>query len=125
MPFSYSGYGPRQPRHEATQSSARQLQVQRSAGMQPRAIEAELINLSRGGYQLRTHIPLEKGESITVELHDEQSGLGLTLPATVRWVREKRDATWLHGCRLSTQVDWETLGELFLNGILLTDQESG
>ena len=119
MPLSYSEYDLRRPRHEA--ATGFDVEVERSAGNLPGPVHAELINLSRGGYQLRTPVPLEVDESITLKLHHERSGLRLILPGTVRWTRSGDEATWLQGCQTSCEIAWETLGDLFLNGILGTD----
>ena len=121
MSFRYSGYGPRRPRHDVTAAAGFPVEVERSAAKEPGPIEAELVDLSRGGYQLRTSVPLAKGESITLKLYDEKSGLRLALPGTVRWTRSRDGATWLQGCRTSSPIEWETLGELFLSEILATD----
>lgn len=121
MSLSYSGYGPRKPRHEVSTGSGFPAEIERSAGQSAGPIEAELVNLSRERYQVRTHVALEKGESITLKLHDEKSGLSVSLPGAVCWSRSRDGVTWLAGCRSSSPVEWETLGELFLGGILATE----
>jgi len=121
MSLRYSGYGPRGPRHPGAGVASCRVEAERSADREPGLIQAELVDLSRDGYQLRTCVPLAKGESVTLRLHDKNSGLRLALPGTVRWTRSKSDSAWLSGCQASCELDWETLGELFLHGILATD----
>ncbi len=115
---------PRKPRHPAATGAGIRVEVERPAEAVPRTVEAELADFSRDGFRLLTAVPLEPGESITVRLHDANSGFNLTLPSTVRWQRIADDRSWSHGCMFARQVDWETLGELFLNGILDTGDAS-
>ncbi len=84
-------------------------------------IEGELIDLSRHGVRLRTKIRLSQQESITVRLRDDKAAVDLAIPGTVRWQRPEQDGTWSLGCALARQVDWETLGELFLGNVLVMD----
>ena len=53
------------------------------------------------------------------------SGVSLALPGKVCWQRPEDGDTWQLGCLCSQQVDWETLGELFLTGVLATDESAG
>ena len=79
------------------------------------------MNLSRNGFQLRTTAPLARGESITLQMRDPQTGFQTSLPATVKWRRAADDGWWSYGGTFTETVDWETLGELFLNKILDAD----
>ena len=113
-----SGYVPRKPRHRSTEP---EVEVIRSDAEDDGTLTAELVNLSRDGYQLRVSRPMAISESITTCISDEQTGLDVRLPAVVRWRRPDEGATWLVGCLSDAEIDLESLGELFLNGILLTD----
>jgi hypothetical protein len=115
------GYVSRRPRHQSAGSAGPRVQVERGPGREPSPIDAELLDLSRGGTRLRVAAPLKVGEAITVRLVDEKSGVELTRPSTVRWQRAEDDQTWTVGCMFTQQVEWETLGELFLNNLLSTD----
>jgi hypothetical protein len=79
------------------------------------------MDLSREGFRLRVAQPLEIGEALWLDLFEETSGFSLTLPATVRWRLEEPDGRWLLGCRSKRQLEWETLGELFLSKVLLAE----
>lgn len=84
-------------------------------------MDADLVDLSRDGFRLRAAVPLEIGESFFMDLFEEASALHLNLPGVVRWRLEDSDGRWLLGCQSQREIDWETLGELFLNKVLLTD----
>jgi hypothetical protein len=109
---------PRRPRYQANAAETIRAEVDRSGGD---AIEARLHNLSRTGFQLQVPVALMIGEAVRLQLHIEGRGLVLSLPSTVQWQRPAGDDTWLAGCQCEQPVDWESLGELFLNGILSQD----
>ncbi len=111
-------YIARRPRHQAGDVAPLRVEVERGPGSVPGSIEVELVDLSRTGVRLRSPVPLAEAEAITVRLHDDQSPPRLTRSGTVRWARPDRGDTWSIGCQFSQSVDWETLGELFLNEFL-------
>jgi len=110
----------RRPRHFAGRTTELRVEVERPAGHQPAVLQAELVNLSRDGFQLRIALPLEVEEPVTLRLRDEKSGFSMTLPGIVRWRHREDGDTCLLGCSSASQVAWETLGELFLHEILAT-----
>lgn len=112
----------RGPRHQAAGDPHLQVEVVRDPHQTPAMIEAELVDLSRDGLQLRAPVPLAERETIAVKLRHAESGVDLTLPATVCWCRPQEDGTWSAGCASTERVDWESLGELFLGEILATDE---
>ena len=107
----------RSPRHASTGVI---VEVRRSPGGSTNAIDAELVNLSRDGFQLRLHSALEDQEAVVMRISALERGVDVMFPATVRWQREE-DGGWLAGCQTSWQLDLETLGELFLSEILAQD----
>jgi len=111
---------PRSPRHSSTGVV---VEVRRSPGGTTSAISAELINLSREGFQLRLSSRLEKEETVVMSIRAPERDVDVMFPATVRWCREESAECWLVGCQTSWQLDLETLGELFLNEILVQDAE--
>jgi len=118
------GYIARRPRHRAAGSAGVRVRVERRPGSVPGTIDAELVDLSRSGIRLRAAVPLAVEESITVRLHHDVSGVGLTRAGTVRWRSRDQCGTWSVGCVFPQPLDWETLGELFLNQVLSTDPPS-
>ena len=124
MVDKYWEYIARKPRHRATDPAGLRAEVERSAGALPALVEAEVLNLSRDGIQLRLAVPLLAGESITVRLQHEKCEPSPTLSAAVRWRRPEEDQAWSAGCVFTRPVDWETLGELFLNELLAKDGSS-
>ena len=121
MPSDYWAYVPRKPRHPAAEPQNIRVEIERSSDEVPRVVEAELLDVSRNGFQIRASVPLAVEEQITLRLHVEQSNFHLGVPAVVRWRRSEDDQKWLFGCRAAREMDWESLGELFLHGILATE----
>lgn len=115
------GYVARRPRHQSAGTAGVRVEVQRVAPSSPAWIEVELVDLSREGVRVRAAVPLSVGETITVRLHDQAAALGLERQATVRWREPHQQGTWSIGCEFFERMDWETLGELFLNEVLSTD----
>ncbi len=123
MPDDCSNYSARSPRHQSTGTAALEVEVERSSRESP-IVGGELVDLSRSGFRLRTTGPLAVNESVTVRFRHAESELDLALPSTVRWQRPEAGEKWLVGFESERQVDWETLGELFLNDILNVDEPS-
>ena len=84
-------------------------------------VQAELQDLSRIGYLVKIPAPLNTQRPLNLRLSIEASQIELTLPGTVRWQRPIENGTWLAGCQSDRPIEWETLGELFLSGVLSTD----
>jgi len=80
-----------------------------------------MVDLSRHGVRLQVTVPLTTEDPITVRLREESSGIDLTLPATVQWQNPEGDRKWSLGCLFDQPMEWETLGELFLNELLVDD----
>jgi hypothetical protein len=118
MEFNYSEYGSRRPRHQAATTPGLRVQVQRSASDDPGWFDAELNNLSRDGFQLLATSSLPVGDSIVVRICVQAAGIDLAIKAEVRWRQSEGPGLWAIGCRSLDQVQWETLGELFLSGVL-------
>jgi len=117
----FSQYVFRRPRHPTTGLMGYPVSVRRSAPQSPGPLEAALVDLSRDGFRVRSLEPLEIGESVSIEIFEESSKLSVSLAGVVRWRLEDGDGGWLAGCQAKRQLDWETLGELFLNRVLLAD----
>lgn len=111
-------YVPRSPRHP---SSGTLVEVIRAPGGLAGAVQAELVNLSREGFQLRLPLVLDNQEQVIMRITTPDHRVDTMFPATVRWQREELSGDWLAGCKTDWQLDLETLGELFLSEILATD----
>ena len=120
MAFDQPDFVARRPRYDAAEEQAAEVTVRRLAVETADRVEAELVNISRDGFQIQTSVPLAAKEVIVLELRHPQSGLEFSLPGTICWQAPQDDSTWLHGCQSARPLDWETLGELFLNKILAT-----
>jgi hypothetical protein len=111
-------YVARRPRHPAGGTAEVEAEIQRpAAGAAP--VEARLVDLSRHGVRLQVAVPLAVREPVTVRLCHQPSGIDLALPATVQWQNAEGHREWSLGCLFDRPIDWETLGECFLNEILV------
>jgi len=124
MDDKYWEHLPRTPRHQTADTAELRVEIERTRGTSVTLVAAELLDISRGGIRLRAALPLRVGEAVTVQLHAEQSEIDLAMPCTVRWRRLEDNGLWSVGCALARQVDWESLGKLFLNGILAMEVPS-
>ena len=111
----------RLPRHTVSEEGRTQLQVLRQPGQKPQVFAAELVDLSRLGAQFICSTSLETDEAIVLQIILPSSSLDVRLPAKVRWERPESDGLLAIGCVLDDEMDWETLGEMFLNGVLSAD----
>ena len=117
MPADYWNHVVRSPRHVADDAQSAEVRVAQASG---KVVEAELRDLSRQGCQLRVPVPMAVGEPMIVWIEHSESNLQLTIEGTARWQRP-HDGNWLVGCQAAQEIDWESLGELFLSGILSTE----
>ncbi len=112
----------RQPRHQASAAEGCEVRIERTPGKDPLVTSGRLIDLSRSGFKLRVPVPLEAGESLTMQIRDDRLTTDITLPGVVQWCRRGERSGWFLGCRATDLADYETLGELFINDILSTDE---
>jgi hypothetical protein len=122
MSLFYLDYALRNPRHEASDDGVL-LEVERAADRSPRTVAAQLLDLSRDGFQLQASAPLEVGEAVAITLAVGDAEPGLRLSGKVRWQQPEGQAGWRCGCEASASLNWETLGELFLAGVLVRDAD--
>jgi len=111
----------RDPRHRAKDITKAWAEVLRRGGRLPKRLPAMLIDLSRKGIQLRVAMLLERGERITVRLLHLPLEEEYALDATVQWMRLADGNTYAVGCQFDDEIDFEILGELFLDGLLDTE----
>lgn len=112
---------PRRARHTAAGSAALRVFIEFEGAAAGGVVEAELLDLSRTGLQLRLPCFLEEGRRVAVRLEDTQAQSRLEFQATVRWSRHEPDDTCVVGFALAGGIAWESLGELFLHDLLRTD----
>ena len=92
--------------------------MRRAVGELPEVVEAELLDLSRQGARLRAEAALGENEILTICVRAGQPALDLDLTGAVRWRKQEADSRWSYGCEFKEELPLETLGELFLRGIL-------
>jgi hypothetical protein len=111
----------RRPRHEMAVDEALAIEMRRAPGELPQTAPAEILDLSRQGARLRAGVALGEHEVVTIYLASGKSSklaLDLHLTGAVRWRKQEADGRWLYGCEFKDELPLETLGELFLCGIL-------
>lgn len=120
MSPEYVHHAARRPRY-AVVTPGILVEVQSAADSSTGPVQAELRDLSRNGFQVKLPVPAETRAPLSLRLRIEGSGIDVTLRGIVRWQRPTEDGAWLAGCEADCPIDWETLGDLFLGGILSTD----
>lgn len=108
----------RRPRHGLVEAGAVTIELRRAPGELPETVAAEILDLSRQGVRLRAGAALGEHEVLTVCLYSGELALDLHLTGAVRWRKQDADGRWLYGCEFKDELPLETLGELFLCGIL-------
>jgi hypothetical protein len=119
VPAEFTDYVPRPPRYVVAPDAPLRLQVSCPADQPPIEGSVRLANLSRSGFGLRLAESVTVGHPIMVRVRHEGSALDLSLVGIVQWQKRQPDDTWLIGCRCVRDLAWETLGELFLLGVLI------
>jgi hypothetical protein len=119
MARDFWNYVARRPRHAGRQTEVVNVQLRRDEGRLPDVVEASLVDLSRGGLQLNVATPLVKGERVLVRICCGENAFDNEAAATVRWIRPSEDGQqWKLGLRLKEDLEFDLLGELFLNDAL-------
>jgi hypothetical protein len=121
MPSDFAAFRARQPRHETRNPNRLQVDIQRTSHSPSGSCQAQLVDLSRQGLQLRVPTPLELHENVFIRILDEDSGFSISVSGVVRWQKPADDGHHFAGCQFERELDWETMGELFLNEILVMD----
>lgn len=118
MESNRKNYDRQKPRHYVAGGETAVVEVRRYAGRSPDVLAARLLDFSRQGAKLELPTSLVLAETVMLRLCPAQKQMEWEFPANVLWQRAVESGAWLVGCRFSVEVSFETLGELFLNGIL-------
>lgn len=108
----------RRPRHPLATAEAVEIEMRRGPGLLPQVVPVEVVDLSRQGARLRAGAVVAEDEVLTICLRAAEPALDLHLTGVVRWRKQDVDGRWLYGCEFKDELPLETLGELFLCGIL-------
>jgi hypothetical protein len=82
----------------------------------PEPVDAQLIDMSNSGLQLRLATCLKFDESMAV--HILAGDLQFDLAATVKWIREADEQSWSIGCHIKPELSEEALNRLASMGLL-------
>lgn len=110
----------RRPRHEVLEGSGCEVTVQWIASEAP--LIADLGDVSRHGLRLVLDAEIPGESRLRVRLKQPTNAFELVLTMTVRWACLQDDGRWTAGCEFDQQLSWETMGEMFLNGILSAEE---
>jgi hypothetical protein len=121
MTLDFAAFEARQPRHETTNPTRLKVEIRRESALPSEPLQAQLVDLSRQGLQLRIPTALDLHENVSIRIRDEHAGFSISLSGVVRWQKPADDGHYLVGGRFEQELDWETMGELFLNDILAMD----
>jgi len=121
MTSDIAAFEARQPRHETLDATHLKVEIRQESASPSEPSEAQLVDLSRQGLGLRVPISLGLHEQVLVQILDEHSGFSIGISGVVRWQKPADDGHHFIGLRFERELDWETMGELFLNEILAMD----
>ena len=115
----------RKPRHAGGDTGAWKVEVEYRVGAKVAVVEARLADGSRDGAQVVVPIMLPPKDRVVVRFVDEHSEVRYQAEGEIRWSRAgDNKEVWSSGIRFSEPIDFETLGELFLNDLLHVDSEA-
>jgi Tfp pilus assembly protein PilZ len=118
VPYDGAEYILRDPRYVIAEGQQTFVELRRDDDPAAPPISSLLVDMSRKGMQILADVSLEIGEKITVFLREPSAELEVQLSGKVQWQRGTDDQQFVIGCQFDEDVNWETLGELFLSGIL-------
>jgi len=115
-------FAARKPRHTAAPTNQVSVEIERMPGCTPGKFKSYLCDVSRTGAQICGRVQVEAGESCDIHITSKDKTLDVVLPATVRWSRPSpQPGIFLTGLVFPVEAAYETLGELFLHGVLKAD----
>jgi cytoskeletal protein RodZ len=82
----------------------------------PEPVDAQLVDMSNSGLQLRLSTSLKFDESMAV--HILAGDLQFDLAATVKWLREADENSWFLGCHIKPELSEDALDRLATMGLL-------
>lgn len=98
-------------RHDVRAIISKTLRILRSATPTTEVVEGEVANISAGGVGLLIKTPLEKQETILIEIR-EPGKICMNLAADVIW-QESRENGWnMVGCELRTRLSLSQLANV-------------
>ena len=109
----------RRPRYKVIEGNTSRVWLENADS----SFDARLVDFSRMGSQVELGVPLAVGEVFQLRIRVEASSLDIILPAVLRWQRPVGDGTWATGCEFQEEVAYEVVVELFLGGLLSTEEE--
>ena len=108
----------RKPRHEIADLSKLTIAIERAAELPKVESAVQVVDFSRGGCAISSDVRLMKGEPVWLTATCSASNFTFNLPATVRWAEGHSDRQFSCGMQFEEELPMETLGELFLAGVL-------
>jgi hypothetical protein len=108
----------RRPRHAASDVASLRVEIHRAEGESPRVLTGQLVDFSRMGAHCTLPLVLPIGEKAEMRLVREPDEVVLTREGEIRWNHRDENGNWSIGFQFTTPLDWESLGELFLVGVL-------
>lgn len=106
----------REARYPLLEGRAIKVTVERSGGMPPQEIDAELVDVSLGGVKLRVPACPGMQEAVVLRMAAPEIELDLSVDAEVCWTRPAPDDAWYLGCVLNPKLPEKLLTDLAVNG---------
>jgi hypothetical protein len=104
----------REPRYKLISGAEARVLVQPQGSPEP--LDAQLIDMSNSGLQLRVQTCLKFDESMAV--HILAGELQFDLAASVKWIRQGDGQNWFVGCHIKPELSEDALIQLATIGLL-------
>lgn len=104
----------REPRYKLISGAEARVLVQPQGSPEP--LDAQLIDMSNSGLQLRVQTCLKFDESMAV--HILAGELQFDLAASVKWIRQGDGPNWFVGCHIKPELSEDALIQLATIGLL-------
>ncbi len=108
----------RRPRHAASGVASLRVEIHRGEGESPNVLKGQLVDFSRMGAQCTLPMVLAIGQKAEMRLVRASGEVVLARDGEIRWNHRDEKGQWSIGFQFTTPLDWESLGELFLVGVL-------
>jgi len=112
----------RHPRFDVVNDENLHVLVEIKVGDKIERLESSLVNISRRGVRLHVPADLKEDDHLNLQIRQTNSDLNICRKAQVQWSAQIDEGINVVGCRLASDINWEVMGELFLNDMISPEE---